>query len=147
MKTANDIICMKPHGFNIIDASAKVDDAINQLNTINRSFLVVMENGEYKGIFCERDYLHNVAWRGWDPQVVTVQDVMSTNLPMVSPGESVEHVMRIMNTHHARYVPVFDGHHFEGVITLHGILRILLKDKAEAFDDEFMALDQWRSIP
>jgi CBS domain-containing protein len=134
MKTAHDIISQKPHGFNYVEPEARVVDALNLLNAMNRSFLVVTDDGGYRGVFCERDYLRNVAIRGWDPNVVQVQDVMSTNFPTVAPDESIEHVMQLVNAHHARYVPVFDGHHFEGVITLHDLLRILVNEKEEVFD-------------
>ena len=133
MKTAADILKQKPHTFNFIEPGACVADAMNLLNIMNRSFLVVMHEDQYKGIFCEHDYIHNVALRGWDPESCLVREVMSTNLPAVTMETPVEEVIELMSAHHARYVPVFDGLRFEGVITLHNIIKMLLQDREAVF--------------
>ena len=133
MRTAADILKQKPHTFNFIEPGARVADAMNLLNIMNRSFLVVMHENQYKGIFSEHDYIHNVAMRGWDPETCLVKEVMSTNLPAVDMDTPIEDVLALMNAHHARYVPVFNGLMFEGVITLHNIVSLVLQNREQVF--------------
>ena len=64
MRTVKDIFDSKPKIYNIISPDVLVIDALEELNTINLSYLIVMENDEYKGIFCERDYSRNVILKG-----------------------------------------------------------------------------------
>jgi CBS domain-containing protein len=134
MKTAADILRQKPHTFNFVDPGARVADALNLLNALNRSFLVVMHDKDFKGIFCEHDFVKNVAVRGWDPAICIVSDVMSKDLPAVELDTHVEEIIELMNLHHARYIPVFNGLAFEGVITLHNIMKMVLQSREEIFD-------------
>jgi len=134
MKTASDILRQKPHTFNFVDPEARVSDALNLLNALNRSFLVVMHDNQFKGIFCEHNFVKNVAVKGWDPAICIVSDVITKDLPAVEIDTHVEEIIELMNLHHARYIPVFDGIRFEGVITLHNIMKIVLQSREEIFD-------------
>ena len=49
MRTVKDIFDSKPKVYNIISPDVLVIDALEELNTINLSYLIVMENDEYKG--------------------------------------------------------------------------------------------------
>jgi CBS domain-containing protein len=133
MKTAADILKQKPHTFNFIEPGARVSDALNLMNCMNRSFLVVMHDDQYKGIFSEHDFIHNVAMAGLDAKTCLVKDVMGSDLPAVDMDTPMEDVLALMNAHHARYVPVFNGLVFEGVITLHNIIQLVLQNRELIF--------------
>jgi predicted transcriptional regulator len=134
MRTAADILRKKPHTFNFVDPGARVSDALNLINALDRSFLVVMKDDAFKGIFCEHDFVKNVAVRGWDPAICIVSEVMHAELPVATLDTHVEEIIGLLNTHHVNYIPVFDGHRFEGIITLHDVMDIALQCKEEIFD-------------
>ena len=54
MRTVNDLLKNKPVVFNNIDEDILVIDALQMLNAVNLSYLVVKKGDEFKGIFCER---------------------------------------------------------------------------------------------
>jgi len=54
MRTVKDILNTKTKPFNHVGPSTLVIEALNLLNSVNLSYLVVMEADEYKGIFSER---------------------------------------------------------------------------------------------
>ena len=56
MRTVKNILDSKSKAFNIVSPNTLVIDALSMLNSVNLSYLVVMEGEEYKGIFSERDY-------------------------------------------------------------------------------------------
>ena len=89
MRTVKDIFDSKPKIYNIISPDVLVIDALEELNSINLSYLIVMENDEYKGIFCERDYSRNVILKGRASKDTQVKDVMSVDLPMVDMKDTV----------------------------------------------------------
>jgi CBS domain-containing protein len=60
MRTVKDILDTKQNAFNHISTETLVIEAINLLNSVNLSYLVVMDGNQYKGIFSERDYTRNV---------------------------------------------------------------------------------------
>jgi CBS domain-containing protein len=134
MRTVQDIISSKPAAFNVIAPTAYVIDALNLLNTVNLSYLIVMDGPEYKGVFSERDYTRNLVLKGRSSSTTLVQDVMTVDLPVVELGDTVEHCMNLMNSHRTRYLLAYSDQHFEGVITIHDLLRQVIASKEEVFD-------------
>ena len=134
MRTVKDIFDSKPKIYNIISPDVLVIEALEELNAINFFYLVVMENDEYKGIFCERDYSRNVILKGRASKDTKVKEVMSVDLPVVDLKETVEHCMNMMNAHKTRYLLAFDDQKFIGVVTIHDLLRQVLANKELVFD-------------
>lgn len=134
MRTVKDLLASKPKTFNIISPDAKVIDALGMLNSVDLSYLVVMDNGEYKGIFCERDYTRNVILKGRSSNTSTVKEVMTIDLPIVHVDETVEHCMNKMISHKTRYLLAFDADKFAGVITIHDLLRQVIMNRELVFD-------------
>jgi CBS domain-containing protein len=135
MRTVDDIIGSKPEPDNIIAPDALVIDALNMLNSVNLSYLIVMEGKEYKGVFSERDYSRNVILKGRSSSSTLVKDVMTTDLPVVHTSETVEHCMHAMNLNKARYLVAFGPENeFEGIITIHDLLRQVIANKELVFD-------------
>jgi CBS domain-containing protein len=135
MRTVNDILNSKAKADNIIKPAALVIDALTMLDSVNLSYLVVMDAGEYKGIFCERDYSRNVILKGRTSASTTVGEVMTTDLPVVALNDTVEHCMNFMNTTKSRYLLAYDNKRFAGIITIHDLLRQVINNKEEVFDN------------
>lgn len=134
MNTVSDILASKPKAFNVIQPAALVIDALNLLNSVNLSYLVVMEGDEYKGLFGERDYSRNVVLKGRASNSTMVKDVMTTDLPVVTPDDTVAYCMSLMNSHKTRYLLAYDDGKFAGVITIHDLLRQVLASSADESD-------------
>ncbi|HEX7845485.1 MAG TPA: CBS domain-containing protein, partial [Chitinophagaceae bacterium] len=103
MITVADILGRKPPLFNTIEPDALVIDALTMLNSVNLSYLVVMEDDAYKGIFCERDYCRNVILKNRSSRDTDVSEVMTIDLPMVQLTDTAEHCMEEMSLHKTRY--------------------------------------------
>ena len=135
MRIVDDIIGSKPAPDNIISPNALVIDALAMLNSVNLSYLIVMEGQGYKGIFSERDYTRNVILKGRSSKSTSVKEVMTTDLPVVYSNDTVEHCMNVMNKNKARYLVAFGpNNEFEGVITIHDLLRQVIANKELVFD-------------
>ena len=134
MRTVKDIMESKAKPFNIIDPQAKVIDALNLLNSVNLSYLIVKKGEEYKGIFSERDYARNVILKGKSSNTSTVQEVMTVDLPIVELSDTVEYCMNSMNANKARYLLAYERGVFIGVVTIHDILRQVIANREEVFD-------------
>jgi CBS domain-containing protein len=134
MRTVKDILDSKNRVFNHIEPGALVIDAINLLNSLNLSYLVVVEYDEYKGIFSERDYTRNVILKGKASNSTMVKDAMTTDLPIVTLNDTVEYCMNLMNSHKARYLLAYDDLQFVGVVTIHDLLRQVIANREEVFD-------------
>ena len=134
MRRVKDIIASKPEILNTISPEALVFDALQLLNSVNLSYLIVLDGDHYKGIFSERDYTRNVILKGRSSKDTVVQQVMTTDYPTVEVTDTVEYCMNLMNTHKTRYLLAFDDQNFVGVITIHDLLRQVIASKEEVFD-------------
>jgi signal-transduction protein with cAMP-binding, CBS, and nucleotidyltransferase domain len=134
MILVKEILERKRKSFNVIQANDLVIDALTMLNSVNLSYLVVMDGDIYKGIFCERDYCRNVILKGRSSKTSTVQEVMTTDLPIVDISDTAEHCMHTLNLHKTRYLLAYDDSRFAGVITIHDLLRQVLNNRESVFD-------------
>lgn len=135
MRTVDDILDNKSRPFNFIEPDALVFDALQLMNSVNLSYLVVMHANTFYGIFSERDYSRNVILKGLHSNETSVKDVMSVALPMVGLHETVEHCMNLLNTHKTRYLVVMHEGQFRGVVTINDVLREAIANKELVFDD------------
>lgn len=135
MRTVKDILESKQKAFNIVSPHTLVIDALSMLNAVNLSYLIVMDDDQYKGLFSERDYSRNVILKGRTSRSTTVQEVMTTDLPVMHPDQTVEHCMKTMVLNKTRYLLAFDlDKTFAGVITIHDLLREVIANKEDIFD-------------
>jgi predicted transcriptional regulator len=134
MSTVAEIIKQKPVAFNTIAPTAMVIEALQLMNTVNLSYLVVKNEDAYCGIFSERDYSRNVILKGLHSDSCTVQEVMSTNLPLVDVNDTLETCMYMLNTHKTRYVLAYNETTFVAVVTINDVLRAAIANKEMVLD-------------
>jgi len=134
MRTVNDILQSKNTPFNQITSDKLVIEALQLLNSVNLSYLIVMDGEEFRGIFSERDYTRNVILKGRASTETKVGEVMSTDIPMVEVTDTVEQCMNKMNSYRTRYLLAYDDEKFKGVITIHDLLREVISAKENVFD-------------
>lgn len=134
MRTVKNILETKAKSFNHIEPTALVIDAINRMNAVNLSYLIVMDGNEFRGIFSERNYTRNIILEGRASNTTMVEKAMTKDLPIVDLNDSVEYCMNLMNSHKTRYLLAYHDNQFEGVITIHDLLRQVIANKEEVFD-------------
>ncbi|MDP4262355.1 MAG: CBS domain-containing protein [Bacteroidota bacterium] len=135
MISVKEILQKKGEAKNIIKPGDLVIDALSMLNSVNLSYLVVMDRKEYKGIFCERDYCRNVILKGRSSKTTTVQEVMTRDLPVVEMSDTAEYCMNTLLRNKARYLLAYgDDSGFGGIITIHDLLRQVLSNREYVFD-------------
>ena len=134
MRTVNQLLQTKANNFNTIEPGLVVIEALNILSSLNISYLVVMQNGAYQGIFSEKDYCRNVILKGLTSNHALVKEVMTTDFPVVSKDDTIEHCISKLLSYKTRYLLVFEDEKFIGVITIHDLLRQVLTNKEEVFD-------------
>ena len=135
MRTVRNILDSKQKGDNITSPDTLVIDALGIMSRVNLSYLIVMEGNEFRGLFSERDYSRNLVLKGRSSSSTPVKDVMTSELPSISVTDTVEKCMKEMISNKARYLIALgrDGK-FEGVITIHDLLREVISNKEGVFD-------------
>ncbi|MCP3918158.1 MAG: CBS domain-containing protein [bacterium] len=95
------------------------------------SVLVNDEGGKMKGIFTERDLMVRVVSQGENPSEVRVADVMTKNVYVASPEQTIVEVRREMRDLHIRHVPVVEGDRVLEVLSMRDLQRADLQEKRE----------------
>jgi CBS domain-containing protein len=141
MRTVSNILETKDEPLHSIEPTAMVIDALKKLISVNLSYLIVYEDGAYKGIFSERDYTRKLVLEGRSSRDTMVKDVMTVDLPDVTLTTTVEDCMYLMNARGSRYLAAFDNEQFKGIITIHDLLREALASKEDVFNNASQLLD------
>ena len=87
------------------------------------SVVVADEKGAFSGIVTERDYSRKVILKGKSSTDTLVEEIMSTDLPQVSPHDSIEYCMELMTSNNIRYLPVFTGMELKGIISMSDVVK------------------------
>jgi signal-transduction protein with cAMP-binding, CBS, and nucleotidyltransferase domain len=123
MKTVKDILTKKPSHFNSVDCNDRVIDAIALMARENINYVIVEEQGLFKGILSEKDYVRKVILAGRESKNTKVGDIMSADIPLVDLEDSTDKCRELMNGFKIAFLPVFDNFDFVGVITLTDLLK------------------------
>jgi CBS domain-containing protein len=85
--------------------------------------LIVTEDGQLAGIITERDVLRAVAL-GADPDKITVNDAMTTEVFSVSPDMALQEAAREMAVRWIRHLPVLDAGQLLGVVSMRDVTGV-----------------------
>jgi CBS domain-containing protein len=119
-----------------IDAAASVLEAVKQMVEANIGSLLVTKDGKIAGIVTERDYLRRVAVEGQTDEDVTVGEIMSSPLIVVTPETSIDECMALMTDRRIRHVPVIEGDEVVGIVSIGDVVKF--KSKKQSFEIQYL---------
>ena len=131
MRKVSDILGRKGASAVAVAPDTKVLEALSIMAEKNIGSVLVMDGGEYLGIITERDYSRKVALKHKSSGDTKVSEIMSTNLPAVSPSDTVEHCMQLMSDKNIRYLPVFEGNRLSGIVSMSDVVRETILQQKE----------------
>jgi len=119
-KKGSHVVTIEPH--------RTVHEAILSLVANNiGSLLVVGAGHQLVGIFTERDILREVAERANQLKDTAVGDVMTRNVIIGVPGDTVDYVMGIMTQNRIRHLPVMEGEELVGIVSIGDVVNTHLR--------------------
>lgn len=112
-----------------------VIDALKIMSEKNIGSVVVKDNaGNFIGIVTERDYSRKIVLHGRSSTETKVKEIMSTDLPRVSPHDTIEHCMELMTDKFVRYLPVFSGDEMVGIVSMSDAVKETIIAQQETID-------------
>jgi len=134
MTTVKDILSRKPETVTIANHYAVVD-ALKLMAEKNIGSVVVTDSqGNFLGILTERDYSRKVVLQGKNSTTTPVEEIMSTDLPAVSPKDTVEQCRQLMTSQNVRYLPVFVGSELKGIISMSDVVKETIAMQQQTID-------------
>lgn len=106
-----------------------VFDALRLMAEHDVGALLVMEGERLAGIFSERDYARKVILLGKASRDTLVREIMTANVHVVSPANTVDDCMALMSDLRVRHLPVMDEGRVVGVISMRDAVRETIADQ------------------
>jgi CBS domain-containing protein len=136
MNQVSEILGDKGRDVLRIDADASVLEAVKQMVEANIGSLLVTKEGDVTGIVTERDYLRRVALEGPADEEVTVEEIMSSPLIVVTPETAIDECMALMTDRRIRHVPVVEGGEVVGIVSIGDLVKF--KSKQQSFEIKYL---------
>jgi CBS domain-containing protein len=129
VQTVKQLLESKGHDVWSIDADDSVFDALRLMAEKEAGALIVMEASKPIGLISERDYARNVLLKGQSFRDAPVREVMTRHVICARPELSVEECMRIMTEKRVRHLPVMDGLHLIGIISIGDLVKAIIAEQ------------------
>jgi CBS domain-containing protein len=123
MKKVTDILSHKGKRIVSVTPSTTVLDVLKIMAEQNIGSVMVMDGNQYLGIMTERDYSRKVILNGKSSTDTKVSEIMSNDLPPVTPTDSIEFCMQLMTDKNIRYLPVFENDIVCGIISINDLVK------------------------
>jgi CBS domain-containing protein len=134
MATVAQLLDRKPRAIHSIEPDAPVLEAIRKMAEHGVGALLVVSDGQLKGILSERDYARKVILKGRSSSDTPVRDIMSWPVHTVPPALSSQECMKIMTERRVRHLPVLDGNQLLGMLSIGDLVRAVLEEQAQTIE-------------
>lgn len=134
MKLVKHLLDSKEREIISIVEEASVLDAITMMADRSIGSLLVMEDGELKGIVTERDYARKVIVKGRSSKTTQVKEIMSTKVFTASTGQTVNDCMTLMSERRIRHLPVVEDGEVLGIISIGDLVQAIIADQQEEIE-------------
>jgi signal-transduction protein with cAMP-binding, CBS, and nucleotidyltransferase domain len=122
---------LKDRNLFFVEKHQTVCDVARRMAALNVGAILVLENGQVRGIFSERDLLTRVVVAGMNPDTTQVGRVMSTDLATIEESASSEDAMEMMRRKSCRHLPVMRGPKVVGMVSMRDLMHLELESQTE----------------
>jgi predicted transcriptional regulator len=130
-KKVADVLLRKGSHITTVAPNTTVLEALYIMADQNIGSVMVLGDGHYMGIVTERDYSRKVVVKGKSSTDTLVTEIMSTDLPRVTPNDSIDYCMQLMSNKNIRYLPVFDEGQVTGILSINDVVKETILSQQE----------------
>ena len=123
MKKVADILSHKGNRITSVSPGTTVIAALQIMADQNIGSVMVMDGDLYLGIVTERDYSRKVILKGKSSTDTQVSEIMTQDLPHITPQDTIEFCMQLLSDRNIRYLPVFDKDALCGIVSINDVIK------------------------
>ncbi len=123
MRLVKDILKAKGSLIWSVQPDTTVFDALQLMSDKDIGAVLVIADGDIKGIFSERDYARKVVLQGRHSKDMPVKEIMSADLISVNPDQLIEECMELVTDKKIRHLPVIENGKVVGIISIGDIVK------------------------
>ena len=129
MKTVRQVLEKKGTEIWSIAPDRSVYDALKMMAEKEVGALIVLEEGQVRGILSERDYARKVILQGLSSPQTLVRDIMTTIVVYVRPEQTIEEGMALMTDKRCRHLPVMENGRLFGLLSIGDLVKASLSEQ------------------
>jgi len=99
------------------------------------ALVVVDDKGKLAGIFSERDYARKVVLFGKASKKSNVGDMMSKEISVVRPDNTIQECLHLMTMKKVRHLPVLENHNLIGIVSIGDAVNRVISDQEATIHD------------
>jgi CBS domain-containing protein len=124
-----DILARKGTAVITIGQEASLHEAVSLLSEHRIGVVLVTDAaGDPVGILSERDMVKIMAAEGCNLDDKLVGDAMTADLIVGVPDDDLEYVMSVMIQRRIRHLPILDGDHLAGLVSIGDVVKSQIDD-------------------
>lgn len=129
MGKVRNILQSKNEAIFTVPPDITVYRAIELMCQKNIGAIIIEENGKLSGIFTERDYARKVVLKGKSSKATLIRELMTLDPFIVTPENTIEECMGLMNDKRIRHLPVVENGKLLGVISVGDLIRFIMEEQ------------------
>ncbi len=109
-----------------IDSCASLREVARRMEAEDIGFLPVLNDGELIGVLTDRDIVVRAVARGFDPEVTTVEEIMTTDVVSIAESSALEQAADLMTNRHVRRLVITDDDNLPvGIVSMARVASVL----------------------
>lgn len=126
MTTVKQVISQKDNTIYSVSSSDSVEKVLILMRDHRVRALLVIDDGNLKGIVSQGDCAIKVLLPNHNPKQVSVSKIMTVNPLTVTLSNSLDECMAIMVHKHIRHLPVMNGEKVVGIISVGDVVKNIM---------------------
>jgi len=135
MNTIRQILLLKRNFVWTVGPDQTVFDALRLMADKDVGALVVVQDDKIVGMLSERDYARKIILLGKASKDTLVKEIMSFPVFTIHPDQTIEEAMEMMTHHRIRHLPVVEGDHLAGMVSIGDAVRDIIYRQRETIKE------------
>jgi signal-transduction protein with cAMP-binding, CBS, and nucleotidyltransferase domain len=105
-----------------VEENESVAEVARQMADVRVGAILVLHDGQLRGVFSERDLMLRVVLQRLSPEDTPVSAVMTTQVATIDESDSLEQAMEAMHRNSCRHLPVLRDGQVAGFLSMRDLM-------------------------